>query len=44
MKKILQYLFEHKTLGREMAKEVLVNIGKGVYNEPAGAFLPSILY
>ena len=33
MKKILQYLFEHKTLSREMAKEVLVNIGKGVYNE-----------
>src|SRR5215471_17243403 len=33
MKKILQYLFEHKTLNREMAKEVLVNIGKGVYNE-----------
>src|SRR3982751_1550903 len=33
MKKILQYLFEHKTLDREMAKEVLVNIGKSVYNE-----------
>src|SRR4029453_440006 len=33
MKKILQYLFEHKTLTREQAKEVLVNIGKGVYNE-----------
>lgn len=33
MKKILQILFEHKTLSREMAKEVLVNIGKGVYNE-----------
>jgi len=33
MKKILLYLFEHKTLSREMAKEVLVNIGKGVYNE-----------
>jgi anthranilate phosphoribosyltransferase len=33
MKKILQYLFEHKTLSREMAKEVLVNIGKGIYNE-----------
>jgi len=33
MKKILQYLFEHKTLRREQAKEVLVNIGKGVYNE-----------
>src|SRR5215471_795179 len=33
MKKILQYLFEHKTLSREIAKEVLVNIGKGAYNE-----------
>jgi len=33
MKKILQYLFEHKTLSREMAKEVLVNIGKSAYNE-----------
>lgn len=33
MKKTLQYLFEHKTLSREMAKDVLVNIGKGIYNE-----------
>ncbi len=33
MKKILQLLFEHKTLSRGLAKEVLVNIGKGVYNE-----------
>ena len=33
MKKILQLLFEHKTLDRDLAKEVLVNIGKGVYNE-----------
>jgi anthranilate phosphoribosyltransferase len=33
MKKILQYLFEHKTLTRESAKEVLVNIGNGLYNE-----------
>jgi len=33
MKKILQYLFEHKTLARESAKEVLVNIGRGIYNE-----------
>jgi anthranilate phosphoribosyltransferase len=33
MKKILQYLFEHKTLSRKSAKEVLVNIGKGIYNE-----------
>jgi anthranilate phosphoribosyltransferase len=33
MKKILQFLFEHKTLSREQAKDVLLNIGKGVYNE-----------
>lgn len=33
MKKILQYLFEHKTLSREMAREVLTGIGKGLYNE-----------
>src|SRR5437868_3934270 len=33
MKKILQHLFEHKTLGREQAKEVLTNISKAVYNE-----------
>lgn len=33
MKKILQYLFEHKTLDRPAAREVLVNIGKGSYNE-----------
>lgn len=33
MKKILQYLFEHKTLSRDQAKEVLIHIGKGMYNE-----------
>jgi anthranilate phosphoribosyltransferase len=33
MKKILQLLFEHKTLSRTQAKEVLLNIGKNVYNE-----------
>ena len=33
MKKILQYLLEHKTLSREKAKEVLMNIGRNVYNE-----------
>ncbi len=33
MKKILVYLFEHKTLSREQAKEVLTNISKGMYNE-----------
>lgn len=33
MKKILQALFEHKTLSREEAKEVMLNIAKGSYNE-----------
>jgi anthranilate phosphoribosyltransferase len=33
MKKILQYLFEHKTLTRVQAKEVLVQISQGAYNE-----------
>jgi anthranilate phosphoribosyltransferase len=33
MKKILQKLFEHKTLSRPEAYDVLLNIGKGVYNE-----------
>jgi anthranilate phosphoribosyltransferase len=33
MKKILQYLFEHKTLSSDKAMEVLVNIGTGQYNE-----------
>lgn len=33
MKKILEYLFAHKSLPRDKAKEVLLNIGKGVYNE-----------
>lgn len=33
MKKILDYLFEHKNLSLEQAKEVLLNIAKGAYNE-----------
>ena len=33
MKKILQILFEYKTLTREQAKEVLSNISHGQYNE-----------
>ena len=33
MKKILIHLFEHKTLSRHEAKDVLVNISKGSYNE-----------
>lgn len=33
MKKILQYLFEHKTLDRTAAKEVLINISEGIYSD-----------
>lgn len=33
MKKILSYLFEHKSLSREQARQVLVEIGLGKYNE-----------
>lgn len=33
MKKILSFLFEHKTLDRASAKDVLINISKGIYNE-----------
>ena len=33
MKKILQLLFEHKSLSRAQAKEALLNIGKAMYNE-----------
>lgn len=33
MKKILQYLFEYKTLSREKAKEVLLHMSRGQYNE-----------
>ncbi|MGB4844778.1 MAG: anthranilate phosphoribosyltransferase [Ferruginibacter sp.] len=33
MKKILNYLFEHKSLSREQAKEVLRNISKNVYSD-----------
>ena len=33
MKKVLSFLFEHKSLSREQAKEILINISKGSYNE-----------
>jgi anthranilate phosphoribosyltransferase len=33
MKKILEQLFAHKSLSRAAAKEALVGIGKGLYNE-----------
>ncbi|MBB1286635.1 anthranilate phosphoribosyltransferase [Flavisolibacter sp. BT320] len=33
MKKILQQLFEHKTLSRQQAKEIMLNIARGTYND-----------
>jgi anthranilate phosphoribosyltransferase len=33
MKKILKALFEHKVLSREEAKEIMLNIAKGTYND-----------
>ncbi|HUR12292.1 MAG TPA: anthranilate phosphoribosyltransferase [Flavitalea sp.] len=33
MKKILNNLFEHKTLSRDTAREVLFNVAKGMYND-----------
>jgi len=33
MKKILQYLFEHKSLSRQQAFDTLISISRGVYNE-----------
>jgi anthranilate phosphoribosyltransferase len=33
MKKILKHLFEHKNLSYDHAREVMLNIGKAVYNE-----------
>src|SRR5438270_6218428 len=33
MKEILKHLFEHKTLSKQQAKEVMLNIAKGVYND-----------
>src|SRR5437764_15143507 len=33
MKKLLQHLFEHKTLSRTQSREVMLNIAKGTYND-----------
>jgi anthranilate phosphoribosyltransferase len=33
MKKILQYLFEHKTLTRELSRDILTRIARGEYND-----------
>ena len=43
MKKILQYLFEYKTLSQEQAKETIINISKGVYNETEIASFITVL-
>jgi anthranilate phosphoribosyltransferase len=42
MKEILTTLFEHKTLSREVAKEVLTNIASGKYNDPEIAAFVSV--
>ena len=33
MKKILQYLFDYKTLSAQQAKDTLIQISKGMYTE-----------
>src|SRR5438309_5972514 len=33
MKKLLQHLYEHKTLSRTQSREVMLNLAKGVYND-----------
>ena len=33
MKEVLQYLFDHKTLGKEDAKRILRNMAQGAYND-----------
>ncbi|MFN2437870.1 MAG: anthranilate phosphoribosyltransferase [Chitinophagaceae bacterium] len=33
MKKILKILFEHKALSREQAREIMLDIAKGIYND-----------
>lgn len=33
MKQILNYLFEHQTLSKDAAKQILLDVGKGSYNE-----------
>ncbi|MEX0988396.1 MAG: anthranilate phosphoribosyltransferase [Bacteroidales bacterium] len=42
MKEILSYLFDHKTLTKEDAKEVLTNIATGKYNDPEIAAFISV--
>jgi len=33
MKQTLNYLFEHKTLSSEHARQILLDLGKGAFNE-----------
>jgi anthranilate phosphoribosyltransferase len=42
MKKILQYLFEHKTLTRHAAKELLLSMSAGAYNDSELASLMTV--
>jgi anthranilate phosphoribosyltransferase len=42
MKETLQYLFDHKTLGKEEAKEILQNMAAGKYNEAEMAAFISV--
>ncbi len=42
MKEILSYLFDHKTLTKDFAKEVLTNIASGKYNDPEIAAFVSV--
>ena len=42
MKEILTYLFDHKTLTKDDARQVLTNIAKGKYNDPEIAAFVSV--
>lgn len=42
MKDTLQYLFEHRTLGRADAKEIMTNMAGGKYNDPEIAAFISV--
>ncbi len=33
MKKVLQFLFEHKTLNRQQAKDIMLQLSRGAYND-----------
>lgn len=42
MKEVLNILFEHKTLSRHQAKQILIGIGKGEYNPSSVAAFMSV--